>query len=196
MKAIGVTLGIAVFFAGYFELLNAPRFPVTVMPVTAIDRFVEFRPAALVLYVSLWVYVPLGFGLLKNRRELFAHGVAAAALSVIGLAIFLVWPTAVPEVGATWAVGSAFSFLKSIDASGNACPSLHVAFAVFTAIGLERLLREIKATVFFRAVNWLWCVGIVYSTLATRQHVALDAVAGAALGAVVGLPRFTGRSGE
>ena len=79
----------------------------------------------------------------------------------------------------------AFGFLKSVDASGNACPSLHVAFAVFTAIWLNRLLRQMGAGKVVRAFNWLWCLGILYSTVAIRQHVVLDVLAGAGLGAVV-----------
>jgi len=69
----------------------------------------------------------------------------------------------------------------------NACPSLHVAFAVFAAAGLARELRAIGAARWLRALSILWCVGIVYSTLATRQHVVLDVVAGALLGALVAL---------
>ena len=30
--------------------------------------------------------------------------------------------------------------------------------------------------------NWTWCTGIIYSTLATRQHVAVDVLAGLMLG--------------
>jgi membrane-associated phospholipid phosphatase len=84
-----------------------------------------------------------------------------------------------------WSQHPAFAFLKTIDASGNACPSLHVAFAVFTAIWFRHLLREMGAGRFVRALNWLWCLGILYSTMAIRQHVALDVLAGAALGAIV-----------
>ncbi|HEX2853082.1 MAG TPA: phosphatase PAP2 family protein [Opitutaceae bacterium] len=194
-KALGISLGMTAFFAAYFLLLRHPLFPVTIMPVTAIDRFVEFRPGALAIYLSLWIYVPLGVGLLRDRRELYSHALASAAVSAIGLGIFLLWPTAVPPPGETWASGSAFSFLKAVDATGNACPSLHVAFAVLTAIRLQRLLSEMGATLFVKAANWLWCVGIVYSTLATRQHVAFDALAGAVLGGVVELPRvFRARS--
>jgi membrane-associated phospholipid phosphatase len=79
------------------------------------------------------------------------------------------------------------SFLKTMDVAANACPSLHAAFAVFTAIWLERQLRELHVGRLVRALNWLWCLGILYSTLATRQHVALDTLAGAALGAVIAL---------
>ena len=91
----------------------------------------------------------------------------------------------VPPRASDWALHPGFSLLQEIDASGNACPSLHVAFSVFTAICLDRLLRELGAGRSVRAGNWLWCAAIVYSTLATRQHVALDAAAGAVLGAIV-----------
>jgi membrane-associated phospholipid phosphatase len=36
-----------------------------------------------------------------------------------------------------------------------------------------------------RALNWLWCLGILYSTIAIRQHVFLDVIAGAVLGSTV-----------
>jgi membrane-associated phospholipid phosphatase len=114
-----------------------------------------------------------------------SYGLAAVGLSVIGLGIFLFWPTAVPPPEVDWSLHSAFAFLRSVDASGNACPSLHVAFAVFTAVWFERLLRQMGAGRLVRALNWLWCLGILYSTVAIRQHVSLDVLAGAALGATV-----------
>jgi membrane-associated phospholipid phosphatase len=181
----GTTLGMTAFFVAYFWVLNHPRGPVTVMPLTFIDRLIGFQPATLVLYLSLWFYVSLAPALVIDRRELLSYGVAAAALSVLGLGIFVLWPTAVPPADVDWSFHPAFAFLKAADASGNACPSLHVAFAVFTAFWFERLLREIGASQRARALNWLWCGGILYSTVATRQHVALDVLAGAALGAGV-----------
>lgn len=191
LKLVGLTLGISAFFAAYFHLLNHPAFPVTIMPVTAFDRLVGFHPEALVLYVSLWLYVPLAFALQKNRRALRAPAGAAVLLAAIGLGIFFRWPTAVPDLGRAEEAHPLVAFLKTVDASGNACPSLHVAFAVFAAVALGRVLREVRAHGVVHLGNWLWCVGIVYSTLATRQHVALDALAGLALGAAVALPRFS-----
>ena len=184
-KMIGVTAGMTAFFAIYFRLLKHPLFPVTVMPVIALDRLVGFRPEALPVYLSLWLYIPLAPALLKTRRELGAYGAAAFALSAIGFAVFLVWPTAVPRPAIDWSRHPSFAFLKTVDASGNACPSLHAAFAVFTAIWLDRLLRAMGAGGPARALSGLWCLGIVASTVATRQHVALDALAGVALGAAV-----------
>ena len=184
-KMLGTTLGMTAFFAAYFWVLHHPQGPVTVMPLTFIDRLVGFQPAALPLYFSLWVYVSLAPALVVDRRELLGYGVAAAALGVIGLGLFVLWPTAVPPVEVDWQQHPGFAFLKAADASGNACPSLHVAFAMFTAVWFEHLLRRLGAGRFARFLNWLWCLGILYSTLATRQHVSLDVLAGAALGAAV-----------
>jgi membrane-associated phospholipid phosphatase len=181
------TLSITAFLMVYFQILHHPLFPVTVMPLTALDRMVDFQPAMLPLYLSLWVYVSLGPALLKSRSELASYGLATFAMSVIGLTIFVIWPTTVPKLLIDWTQYPSVSFLKDIDLSANACPSMHVAFAVFTAIWLERLLRETGAGRLVRMLNWLWCLGIAYSTVATRQHVMLDVLAGALLGSVVAL---------
>jgi len=186
-KLAGITAGMTLFFFAYFWLLHHPLRPPLIMPFTTLDRWVPFQPFTLPLYLSLWVYVSLAPGLIGDRRELASYGGAALALSVAGLGLFLAWPTAVPPPGQTWAPDSAFAFLKDVDASGNACPSLHVAFAVFTALELARLLRGLGAGRTVALLNWLWCAGILYSTIATRQHVALDVAAGAALGAIAGV---------
>ncbi len=184
-KLIGISLGMTVFFVVYFQVLRHPLWPVTVMPLTAVDRWIGFQPAALPLYLSLWIYVTLVPALLTDRRELVSCGLAWVALSAVGLGIFLLWPTIVPRPAVDWQLHPSLAFLKSVDASGNACPSLHVAFAVFSAVWLGRLLRRLGAGRAARAPNWLWCLGILYATVATLQHVALDVLGGAALGAAV-----------
>lgn len=186
-KLVGITAGMTLFFVAYFWLLHHPLRAPMIMPFTAVDGWIPFQPATLPLYLSLWAYVSLAPGLIGERRELASYAGAALALALAGLGLFLLWPTAVPPSGQTWASDSAFAFLKNTDASGNACPSLHVAFAVFTALELARLLRGLGAGRAVAWLNWLWCAGILYSTMATRQHVALDVAAGAALGAVAGL---------
>lgn len=184
-KAAGITAGMGVFFVAYFWLLRHPLRPVTIVPRTAVDRLIRFWPGALPLYFSLWPYVALVPALLIDRRELVSYALAAVGLSVTGLAIFFFWPTAVPPLDVDWSRHPGFVFLKAADAAGNACPSLHVAFAVFTAVWLERLLRHMGTGRLGRALNWLWCACILYSTIATGQHVFLDVLAGAALGAIV-----------
>jgi membrane-associated phospholipid phosphatase len=187
IKSTGTMGWIAAFFVGYFWVLRNPMAEVTTMPFTALDRWIAFRPEAVLLYVSLWVYVSIPPALVKNFRELFIYGLATFVLSVLGLAIFLAWPTAVPAFELDFQRYPLLTLLKGVDLTGNACPSLHVAFAVFSGIWVDRLLREIGSARFVLVLNWLWCFGIVYSTLATRQHVVIDVVAGAILGALAAL---------
>jgi len=47
---------------------------------------------------------------------------------------------------------------------------------------LHRLLLRFGAPLWMLVVNGGWCAGIVYSTLAIRQHVIVDVLAGLALG--------------
>src|SRR5882724_4512498 len=90
-KTTAMTLFSAIFFAGYFLLLKFPAFTVTQMPLTALDRWIPFQPAALLPYVSLWVYVPLAPGLLEDQRELLTYYGAMIALALAGLAVFFLW---------------------------------------------------------------------------------------------------------
>jgi len=182
LKLIGIPAFMAVFFAAYFRTLKHPVFPVTEMPTIGLDRLIGFHPSALLLYVSLWIYAPLVPALLDDKKKLIAYGWAVGALSLAGLTVFYFWPTSVPRPDVDWSRYPSFQFLKTIDQSGNACPSLHVTFAVYSAIWFGRLLGRMRAPGLVRVLNWCWCAGILYSTIATRQHVAIDLFAGALLG--------------
>jgi membrane-associated phospholipid phosphatase len=192
-KSVGTTIGISAFFAGYFWVLQHPLGVMTVMPATRLDEWLGLTPAASQLlllvhmgvYASLWVYVSLVPALLRHRNELVFYLVGVVALSLVGLVIFSLWPTQVPRYLADWSGHPTLTFMKGVDAGGNACPSLHVAFALYSALWLARVLREVAAPSGLRAFNWIWCLAIVYSTLSTRQHVLLDVLAGALLGWLV-----------
>lgn len=183
LKATGTTVFMYVFFVGYLYLLRNPLFPVTVMPLTELDRLISFRPEALFLYLSLWFYVSLPAALLATRDELYAFGWQVGSLCLAGMACFFFWPTQVPPSGVEWNGFIGSGLLKGLDAAGNACPSLHVATAVFSCFWLARLFREIGCPRSMRFLNYAWCFGIVYSTLAIKQHVAIDMFAGTLLGA-------------
>jgi len=106
-------------------------------------------------------------------------------MAAIGLVVFWFFPTTVPAFAVDWSQYPALQFLKATDVGGNAFPSLHVAFAVFTAVLLARQLRSVGAPSWTQWVNLLWALGIVYSTLATRQHVLLDVIGGTLLAVLV-----------
>ena len=183
LKLIGTSAFMWVFFIGYFHVLRFPVVPVTTMPWTALDALIPFQPAWLAAYLTLWFYVGMAPGLLLGVRNLVVYGLWVAALSATGLACFYLWPTAVPEV-APIDVGlhPGFAMLQGVDAAGNACPSLHVATAMFSAVWIDHVLRLTRAPSALRVLNGLWLAAIAYSTMAIRQHVVLDVLAGALLG--------------
>lgn len=184
LKGMGTMVFISVFFSAYFYLLKTPAYPTTVMPFTLMDQLISFQPLAMPLYLSLWLYVSLPPLLFGVRRELIDYGLAMTATCLAGLVIFYFWPTTVPPANIDWALHPGVDFLKNMDASGNAFPSLHVATAVFSGLWLHRLLSRIHGPGWLLLLNAVWCIGIVYSTLATRQHVVLDVAGGLLLGGV------------
>lgn len=185
LKAVGTTVLTWLFFIAYFHLLRNPVYPVVQMPLIWLDPWVPFQPGMLIVYVSLWVYVGIAPGLMFTLRDLVRYGAWAVLLCVLGLGAFMFWPSAVPPLPIEQATDPALAILQGVDAAGNACPSMHVAMAMFTAARLDDVLRTDRAPVWLRLLNGLWFAAIAYSTMAVRQHVALDVLAGAALGAVV-----------
>lgn len=186
-KATGTAAFMGVFFYGYFAVLRSPIGPVTVMPVTRIDEWVAFWPSAFYLYASLWVYTSLVPALQPTLFRLVVYGLGIGALCLTGLLIFSFFPTTVPYVFSDWGTDPSLSLLRRLDMAGNAWPSLHVATALFTAMCLHRLLRGLGAPAWVRAGNWFWCVLIVYSTMAIKQHVLWDVLAGIVLGLLFGM---------
>lgn len=188
IKACGATAFMLAFFAAYFHVLRHAAQASVMMPLTALDHWVAFQPMALLPYASLWVYVTIPPMLLNGLRQVVIYSLWIGALCVGGLGLFYLWPTAVPLLVLDVAVYPAFAVLQGVDAAGNACPSLHVATAVFTAFWLDHLLRELEASSVMRWLNLAWVVLIVYSTLAIKQHVVLDVIAGGALALLFAWP--------
>jgi len=193
LKAIGTPAFMWLFFAGYFHLLRHPAQPAVEMPLTAIDRWIQFQPWAVWPYFSLWVYVTLSPALMPTARDLIRYGWWIGALCMTGLACFYLWPTSVPHQVVTIESHAGFDVLRGVDAAGNACPSLHVAAAAFTALWLDRLLRDLAQPRWLRLANPLWFALIVWSTLAIKQHVWWDVAAGLALALAFALPSLHGR---
>ena len=185
VKMFGTTLGIAGFFVLYFWVMRHGAAHALVMPLVFADRWFALHDDALWLYASLWLYVSLPSAFAANGARLFRYAWKAALTAGIGLTLFWLFPTAVPAFDVPWQAYPKLAFLKTSDAGGNACPSLHVAFAALACGTFARQLRDVGAPRWARALNVLWAAGIIYSTLATRQHVALDVLGGLVLGLAV-----------
>lgn len=186
---IATTLLTGLFFVGYFFVQRHPAHEPMVMPRIALDLIIPFQPQALWAYVSLWVYVGVGPGVQRTVNELAAYGIWLCVLCVCGLGIFYLWPTQVPVPPQLSGAGHfpGFDTLHRVDQASNACPSMHVAVAIFTVMRIDDILRLTRAPLGLRWFNAAWCMAIVYSTLAIRQHVVLDVTAGALLGLIFGL---------
>ncbi len=195
-KIAGICAFTWLFFIVYFQLLRAPSRPVTVMPLTPLDALIPFQPGAVWAYVSLWIYIGIAPALLPTLGAGLRYAAWAAALCGSGLLCFWLWPTMVPAslhaVDVPSSAQAGFALLRGIDAAGNACPSLHVASAVFSAMWIARVLGAAGAPRILQHFSFAWLLAIVWSTLAIRQHVVLDVVAGAVLGLAFGLlsPRW------
>ena len=183
-KLIAVASIVAVFFAFYFLLLHYPVFRVRIVPNTMLDRVISFQPFALWLYASLFLYIALPSALLDNKRHLVVCLVVVSGLCLAGLLAFFLWPTGTPPKYLAPADHPVFAPLVAMDKPRNACPSMHAAFAVFTAIFIHWMASQLGRPHLVRWVSWLWCAGILYSTLATKQHVAIDLYTGSGLGAI------------
>jgi membrane-associated phospholipid phosphatase len=186
-KACGTALFLFVFFQLYFAVLRFPNTTVFEMPTTWLDELVIFWPPAFYAYASLWVYTALVPALQPSFKALIVYGFGIGAVCLSGLSLFYLLPTKVPFNAVELSTESSLAILRKIDMSGNACPSLHVATAIFTAMCLHRVLVTVSSPTWLCIASWVWCALIVYSTMGIKQHVFWDVAAGLALGIVFGL---------
>jgi len=184
LKGLGTSVFMTGFFWAYFSILNQPHSTPIVMPLIWLDRWIVLTPFAFPIYASLWVYVSLPPALMGNLKALIHFGLWISALCLTCLALFWFFPTQTPAVDMDWSQYPGLAMIKGVDAAGNACPSLHVASAVFSACWLARILRQLPAPTLWRWLSAAHCLAIVWSTMATLQHVALDVLCGTVVGLV------------
>ena len=176
----GLTVGIC---APYFTLQTLGVFPKRDIPETALDRVIAFAPEWTPVYLSVCLLVPLSVLSATRRDELSAFARGLTALCVTCFAGFLFFPAAGPRPGPEVIAGlsGSYPWLISIDGAKNAFPSLHAALTVFC---LGFALDVLRAGPTGRGIALFWGGAILFSTLATKQHFALDIAVGGAVGAV------------
>lgn len=186
-KAAGTAVFMCLFFQAYFYLLRHPAYPVVVIPATAADHAIAFSAPWVLVYFSLWIYVSLPGAVQCNRVNLFWHALGFFTLCLAGVLFYYFFPTTLEPAAVDWSGMPVGKILQTVDQAGNAFPSMHVATALFACLWLHRELRRVHAPKWVAAANALWCLSIVYSTLATKQHVVLDVLAGLLLGSLTGV---------
>ena len=175
-----VALNLAVWVP-YQILQRVHFFPAITMPLSAIDHAIPFAPAAVWPYLSIYVFLPLGPFLLVDRHRILQYSRGVVGMSIIATIIFIFWPTVCPRPDANGA-NAMYHALIAFDNQYHAFPSLHAAFAIYSALYAIEVARQLGRG---RAIEYgcvLWAGIILYATLATRQHVFIDIVAGSVLG--------------
>lgn len=159
--------------------------PVRIYPRIWLDRVIPFLPGAAWLYLSCFVYLGVAGLLLAKRRECWRFFWVMAGMGLLANAIFLLHPTAVPP--RPLATDQPYALVIAADDTGNACPSLHVAFSVFSAFVAHDWLARFRGRRALRVLAWVWAVAVSLSTIAVRQHLAIDVFWGALLGLAGGI---------
>ena len=177
--ALYLALSVA-FCVGYFSAQRFPLFPSPTLPLTFLDHTIGFHPQAIYLYQSVYLLVPLFPFLAWTRQQLMQYALGFALLSGISFLIFMFVPIAGPRPDGDTGVAM-FRLMTSYDGKTNTIPSLHVGIAVYSVLFGYQLSQTARG---LRPLVWIgvaWTVLIMYATLATKQHYAVDLPPGAVL---------------
>jgi membrane-associated phospholipid phosphatase len=153
--------------------------PAITLDRSFIDAWVPFLGWTIWVYLSEYPLMVLAIWLGTDDRERSRLFYSFILVAVIGLVIFILWPTAVTREspGSDGVTGLLWRWLYSVDTPANALPSLHVANTCLAAACLQRCGGA------WRITAPIWAALIVLSTLTTKQHYAIDIAGGLALAA-------------
>jgi membrane-associated phospholipid phosphatase len=169
-------------WGGYLLIQRFPFRPVTVVQPSRLDRLIPFMPGAVYLYESIWLLMPVAPWLMTSADELKRYTRGLVAICLAGFTVFLLFPTSLPRPKCPPDVNLLYATLVHVDSELNALPSLHSAFAVFHGLCCQAVFSSGRWSGRIRCLVWIWVLGIIISTFLTKQHVLLDAAAGALLG--------------
>jgi len=161
-----------------YQLLQSHQFfNATEMTQGFLDRLIPFSDRAVWLYLSIYLLMPIGPFLMQKREQIVRYALGIVCIGAIADFVFVFWPTSCPrpEIEGTIPL---YRMLIAVDNPYHACPSLHAAFAVYSALCSGQVLRVLP----WRCGLWFWALAILWATLATKQHMAIDIAAGGLLG--------------
>lgn len=177
------------FSAPYLIVQRFPiRAPVRFEP-SLLDRWIAFHPEWVLVYQSAYLLIPIAPFLSVRRSELRIYVRGFLLMTVLAMACYLALPVEGPRPIDAPRDG-AYGILISYDTPLNTFPSLHVGL-VAHSLAFGWWLSRGKARAALLA-GTLWLALIAFSTLATKQHYAVDLPFGLLLG--VGCQWWAARS--
>jgi membrane-associated phospholipid phosphatase len=177
-----LTLAFNLFFwAGYLFLSRHAFFPVHTLPMTWLDKWAGFRgPVWSFVYESNFL-LGLTPWFITSKETLRRYVLGFALLSLVSFAIFALFPVASPRPATVDEGGMFLVFITHVDGPLNAFPSLHAGTLVYT-LALARRMFGPKLNPVLVIAAFIWAGLILFATLATKQHYAIDLVAGGLIG--------------
>ncbi len=168
-----------IVFVGYLFLQRVSLRPVMWLEPGPLEGWVIASNSAPVVYLYLSFYLlTLIPGFLPADDQFRRFLIALTITGLVSLVVFLLFPSGVlrPLEFRTEA-SAVYLRLIDVDLPRNAFPSLHASVTTLSAIVSCIVLKHWMSRLLF----WLWAAGILWSTMATRQHVLFDVVSGALL---------------
>jgi hypothetical protein len=143
------------------------------------ERWVPFLPWMIVPYWSSDLLYPISLFVCSTRRELNVHVKRLAAVQIISVLCFLVFPLRClyvrPQTNGLF--GQLFGVLNGFDKPFNQAPSLHVGLALILWSRFSQHLRG-----FWRMAIGGWLLLVALSAITTWQHQFIDLPAGLLVG--------------
>lgn len=168
-----ITVGI--FISVPYYLIQQINFTnITKMPTWKIDELIGFNSEYIWIYNSLHLFIIMVTFRYSDKKKLLQYTKGVVLIATISFAIFLIFPTEAVRPSSqntSWF----YQFLIRIDGTTNAFPSLHVSLALFA---LYSLIKDQKNGIIGIIIYCVWCSAIIFSTLATKQHVFIDIIGG------------------
>ncbi len=163
----------------YFVIGGMTAGRATHAPSVFLDTLIPVEPAWMLVYGSLYVFVVLLPFLVVRQRDLGRRALLAyLTVVIVSYAGFLLYPVAGPRPAQVpgegflpWTLRLAYA----LDIPYGCFPSLHVAYSFVSALACYRVHRRVGIA----AACWASLIGV--STLFTKQHYAVDVLAGALL---------------
>ena len=144
---------------------------------TAVDLWFDFNPAAIWIYMSFFLFVPLGFFCTPPARVRWLRLVMFIS-ALCAAVIFAIFPTTMmfPPVTQNGISAEALKLLMRYDAVVNCLPSLHVTLTCLTLFALWQTGRHWRNLLLTG-----WALAIATSILPLYRHQFVDFLAGLAL---------------
>ena len=176
-----IVLVITMIFVPYLLIQKLSIFEITIIPETTVDRLIPFNDGFIWVYNTLSLFAIIVTFQFTEKRELLKYVGGILVISIASMLIFVFFPTECPRPpleGTT----EFYQYFITLDKPSNALPSLHISVVLYTMLTVVINVEMNRA---FKVILGVWCAVIIYSTLATKQHLMLDVYAGVLLAVLV-----------